>query len=160
MEEREYLRRAAASHNQEQYLYEDYNCKEEEKQTADNKERQIMYAKLAQNNLTPTPFHSAMNPLDYYNEENDKYGENKFKKLAGGAQWEGGLNPGDKFSPDHNENEIEYSEDSNKNRTKVMAHSHSEEQPSQDLIQAEADKIMNDMSQEMDWRNNAKYQTE
>ena len=41
-----------------------------------------------------------------------------------------------------------------------MAHSHSEEHPSQDLIQAEADKIMNDMSQEMDWRNNAKYQTE
>jgi hypothetical protein len=91
------FKRATASYNPDIYDYDDenenlvgwpsnndnHNNREEHKYYShSSKPPSYGQPKMAQKGGYSVPFHSALNPLDYYNEEAIRHGNNQFQKLA------------------------------------------------------------------------------
>ena len=189
MEERDNYKRAIASYNPDLYSYGEngnklwnaddqyYDCQEENKYSTENQQvKNRLYSIMPQKKGHPTPFHSAINPLEDYHEENDeKYRRNQFQKLADQNQRDDEINPDEKLSSG-DENDIEYSQDSNMDKPRSIdnnqqrnshefrgmgdtLYSKQKEQNMNPTIE-EANKIMNDISQEMKSNDNSPYMNE
>lgn len=101
--DQENFKKATASYNPDIYNYDDenenlagwssnvdnHNNKEEHKYYSHHsKPPSYGKSKVAQKGGYPAPFHSALNPLDYYNEEAERHGNNQFQKLADKNKYE------------------------------------------------------------------------
>ncbi|CAI2372718.1 unnamed protein product [Moneuplotes crassus] len=165
MEEKDRFKRAATSYNQDQYFYQYKRQNEEEKYSSENtRDRNLLCPRLHKDQQHPSTFHSAINPLEYYQDENDTSRENQLSKLIEQNQREDMIEPDEEVSSGSEDNDIQYSDDSQNDKSESMSNSqlkmtgeqHNEEFP-QNLIQEDADRLMNDISQEMNRNDGAKF---